>query len=89
MVHASGSGGGEEPGVTWVLGVLLGKQVHRLLWNGDLADGVLCLWPRYDEIVICVLGGLLIDGDGPLLHVQVCPLQGLQLTFRIPLTNPR
>ncbi len=64
-----------------MLGVLLNEQLHRLLWDGDQPDGVLCLRPRYDEIVVCVLRGLLADGDGSLLHVQVRPPQGHQLAL--------
>lgn len=73
VVHGSGAGGREEPGVTWVLGVLLDEQLHCFLWDGDLPDRVLRLGPCHDEIVVCVLGSLFADGDSPLLHVQVLP----------------
>ena len=39
VVHTSGAGGGEEPGVAWMLGVFLDKKVYCLLGNGDLPDG--------------------------------------------------
>ena len=64
-----------------MLGVLLNEQLHRLLWDGDQPDGVLCLRPRYDEIVVCVLRGLFADGDGLLSDIQVFPPQGHQFAF--------
>ena len=64
VVHGAGPGGREQPGVAWVLGVLLHEQIHRLLGDGDLPDGVLCLWPCHDQLVVLVLRGLLADGDG-------------------------
>ena len=88
MVHGPGPGG-EEPGVSWVLGVLSHQQFHRLLGDGDLQDGVFRLGAGDHEITRLIFRSLPADGDGPLLHVQVCPLQGLQLAFRIPLTNSR
>ena len=81
MIHFSGAGGGEEPGVAWVLGVLLDKQVHRFLGDGDLSDGVLCLWPCHDKIVVCILYGLSADEDGFLGDIQVFPPQGYQFAF--------
>ena len=44
MVHTSGAGGGEKPGIARMLGVFLHEQFHCLLGDGDLPDGVLCLW---------------------------------------------
>lgn len=75
---------GEEPGVAWVLGVFSHQQVHHFLGNGDLSDGILGFGAGHDEIVVCVLRGLLADRDGSLLHVQVRPLQSLQLAFSNP-----
>ena len=49
-----------------VLGLFPDKQVHCLLGNGGLPDGVFCLRPGHDEAVAFVLRGLLADGNGPL-----------------------
>ena len=81
VVHTSGAGGGEEPGIGWVLGVFSHQQLHRLLGDGDLADEVLCLGTGNHECARFILRGLLADGDGPLLHVQVFPPQGYQIAF--------
>ena len=84
VVHGSGAGGGEEPGVAWVLGVLSHQQLHCLLWDGDQPDGVLCLEAGHDEVVVLVFGGLLADGDGFAWDVQVLPPQGHQFAFPNP-----
>lgn len=81
MVHTSCAGGGEEPGVIRVLGVLLDEQLHRLLGDSDLPDGVLRLGTGDHKITRFIFHSLFADGDGPLLHVQVRPLQGHQLTL--------
>ena len=81
VVHGAGAGGGEEPGIAWMLCVLLDKQFHRLLGDGDQPDRVLCFRPCYDQVVVLVLSGLLVDGDSPLFRVQVLPPQGHQLAL--------
>ena len=83
VVHTSGAGGGEEPGIGWVLGVFSHQQLHRLLGDGDLADEVLCLGTGNHECARFILRGLLADGDGPLLHVQVFPPQGYHTTGEV------
>lgn len=81
MVHTSGAGGGEEPGSVQVLGVFPDRQVRRLLWDGDLPDGVLSFGAGHDQLVVLVFGGLLADEDGFLGDIQARPPQGCQLAF--------
>lgn len=81
MVHTSGAGGGEEPGSVQVLGVFPDRQVRRLLWDGDLTDGVLSFGAGHDQLVVLVFGGLLADEDGFLGDIQARPPQGCQLAF--------
>lgn len=69
MVHGPGSGGGEEPGIGWVLGVLLDQQLHCLLWDGDLPDGVLSFGAGDNEITRFIFRGLFADGDGSVWNV--------------------
>lgn len=81
MVHTSGAGGREEPGVTWVLGVFLHEQIYRFLRDGDLPDRVLGFGAGDHECARFIFHSLLADRDGPLLHVQVRLLQSHQLAF--------
>ena len=81
VVRTSGAGGGEEPGIVRVLGVLLDKQIYRFLWDGGLADGVLGLGAGHDETVAFIYGGLLVGGDGFVGDIQVLPAQDLQLSL--------
>ena len=84
VVHASGAGGGEEPGGAWVLGVFSHQQFHRLLGDGDLQDGAFRLGAGDHEITRLIFRSLLADGDGPLFYVQILPLQGHQFAFPNP-----
>ena len=76
VVHGPGPGGGEEPGVAWMPGVLLHEQVHRLLWDGDLPDGVPCFGAGDHECACVIFHSLFAEGDSPLLRVRIFPPQG-------------
>lgn len=59
-------------GVIRVLFMLPHQHLHRLLWNGHLADRVFRLWLRDHQFAIRA-GHLFADRDDAVLHIQVIP----------------
>lgn len=75
MVHCPGLGEGKQPGIVRALGVLSDQEVHCLLGNENLPDGVLCFWASDHEITCFILRGLFADGDSSVICVKGFPPQ--------------
>ena len=88
MVHTSGAGGREEPGVTWVLGVFLHEQIYRFLWDGDLTDGVLGFGAG-DHVPVSSLEACLLTEMVFSAIFRSSHRRATSSPFRMPLTNSR
>lgn len=78
VIHRPRLGRGEHIRVVRVLFVLQDQQIHRLLGDGDRADGVAGLGLAHLELTADAVY-LLRHGDGHVLCVQVSPEEGQQL----------
>lgn len=78
VVHCPRLGRGEHIRVVRVFLVFQDKQIHRLLRDGDGADGVAGLGLAHLQLAVDAVH-LLGHGDGHVLHVQVSPEKGQQL----------
>ena len=67
----------EQDGIVRVLFMLLHQQVHRLLRQCHLADGVFCFRLRHIQLALHA-GDLLIHRQNALFHIQICPLERQQ-----------
>ena len=76
--HGAGLGRHKQVGTVGVLAVLLHQQLHRPLRDGQLTDGVWRLGLADHQFTVDAVY-LLADGDGHVLHIQVCPQQGKEL----------
>ena len=78
IVHRARLGRGEHIRVVRVLLVFQDQQIHRLLRDGDDADGVAGLGLAHLELPVDAVH-LFRHGDGHIFHVQVSPEEGQQL----------
>ena len=77
VVHRPRFGRGEHIRVVRVLLMLQDKQIHRLLRDGNGADGVAGLGLAHVELAVDPVH-LFGHGDGHVFHVQVSPEEGQQ-----------
>ena len=77
--HGAGFGRYKQVRAVGMLAVLFHQQLHRPLWDGQLADGVGRLGLADYQLAVDAVY-LLADGDGHVLHVQVRPQQGEKLS---------
>ena len=77
--HPSRFGRREHVGISRVLLVFLHQQVHCLLRDRQDADGIVGFGLAHYQFSLGA-GHLLCDRDGSVLHVQVCPEEGQQLS---------
>lgn len=73
--HSACLGRREHKRIPRMLLVLFHHQVHRLLGDWQDTDGVLGFWQAHHQLSLDAVY-LLRDGDGSVLHVQVCPEEG-------------
>ena len=74
---AAGAGRREQDGVVRVLFVLPHQDVHRLLGQRHLADGVFGFRLRHHQLPVDA-GDLLAHREDAVLHIQVIPPEGQQ-----------
>ena len=77
--HPARLGRREHVGIPRMLLVLLHQQIHRLLRDRQDTDGIVGLGLAHHQFSLGA-GHLLRDGDGSILHVQVCPEEGQQFS---------
>ena len=71
VIHFAGFRGWEHPWAAGMLLVFCDQQIDGILWNRDFADGVFRFRARDVRLACVVAAGLLADGDGFVLNVQV------------------
>ena len=81
VIHFTSPAGREHPRIVGVFGVFLLQQLHGILRNGHLSDGIPGFGLAQNEVSLCVPAGLLTDGDGAVGFVKVAPLERDQLTL--------
>ena len=81
VIHFSCSAGWEHPRIVGVFGVLLLQQLHGILRDRHLADGISGFRLAQNEVPLCVPASLLTDGDGAVGFVEVAPLECDQLAL--------
>ena len=77
--HPSRFGRREHVGISRVLLVLIHQQVHCLLRDRQDADGIVGLGLTHHQFSLGA-GHLLCDGDSLVLHIQIRPEEGQQLS---------
>ena len=75
---AASAGRREQDGAVRVLLMLPHQQVHRLLGQRHLADGILSFWLRHHQLPVDA-GDLLAYREDAILYIQVIPPEGQQL----------